>query len=1010
MLQRRAPLDVLRLYPAHDYTLYGALKSRESRRQAELFLEFEGVVHSHAGFLRTVDRLARGLFERGVRDGDRVAIVARNHAAHVLLLFALTRINATLVPLNPEAGLESLRYMLEKSRVSGAFVTAETLPAVSDAVRGLQACPWLVRIDGADDGGAMWQALMSARGNGELPVPRSDATCLIIFTSGTTGFPKGVMHSQRNFLLAGEANVARLWLQPEDRVLTILPLFHTNALFYSLTGALAAGAGVLLQSRFSASRFWDVAAESRATTVNVIESVGRILRARPRHEFRGDHVLESVYGARADVQECFRVEFGISRLVSGFGMTEIPGVCCTPWVGPDKTGSMGLLGEHPDPDVKWATARIVDEQGNDVPDGVPGEFWVKHPAVMQGYFDEPGQTRESFEGEWFKTGDLVKRDIDGYYWFVGRRKDVIRRRGENISGQEIDRVLASHPLVYEAAAIAAPSEWGEDEILVCVAKRQGAEVSAWDVLDWCRERLPAFKVPRYIWMTDELPYTPTHKVAKQKLREDLARIMAAAVDVERDAPASSAPEQTSGAGPVVVVGSGMAGIAAALEARTSGAQVVLFEKFEPAVAGGNTRVCGGAFLAPSGQGADAEKAFVESLAECTHGEGNVQLFEVLARHALPSIRWIQDLGAEFLPAYPCSPPYRCSVHPLAPGQFVGMPALVSRLHAALEAAGVSVRFQTEVLEIIVDDGGAVRGVEIRDAQGKKRREKASAVILAGGGYAGNKAWLKQWVGEGADALMVRGVDTAQGEAIDLAARAGASVARMEGLASLHVAAVCPELPGGGNPSRAIPYAIAVNARGERYVDESKGYVANGKAALRQPQQRVSVIVDSAMLELPGVETALKTYGNMGLPVARADTVDELAVQIGVQPAGLKATIQQFNAAIDGTAAMSAEPPKTAWAWPIAHPPFFAFSPLQPAITLTFGGVEIDVSARVRNRDGSCIQGLYAAGEMAGCLFRHDYLGGASLTNCLVMGRIAGREAASYAARLNSSIGQWARKP
>ena len=166
-----------------------------------------------------------------------------------------------------------------------------------------------------------------------------------------------------------------------------------------------------------------------------------------------------------------------------------------------------------------------------MPDGEPGELVVRTPIVMQGYWRQPEQTAAAFRDGWFLTGDLGRRDAEGYFWFVARKKDIIRRRGENISGAELDRVVMSHPDVTEAAAIPVPSELGEDEILVVVVRKPGATVAAADIADWCRARLAAIKVPRYVLFADALPKTPTHRVAKFKLRED-ATLRERAVDLQ----------------------------------------------------------------------------------------------------------------------------------------------------------------------------------------------------------------------------------------------------------------------------------------------------------------------------------------------------------------------------------------------------------------------------------------------------------------------------------------------
>jgi len=229
-----------------------------------------------------------------------------------------------------------------------------------------------------------------------------------------------------------------------------------NALFYSVAGALAAGGSVAIVPKFSASTFWQTAVELGATVANIIEAIGSILQARPRGEFRPDHRIRAVYGVRQNFAETFRSAFGIPHLFSGFGMTEIPGVTCNPLEGPNKPGSMGMIGRHPDPARPWAECRILDDAGQDVPAGEVGELAVKTPIIMQGYFRDPEQTRAAFRDGWFLTGDLVRRDDDGFFFFVSRKKDIIRRRGENIAGAELDRVIGAHPGVLEVAAIPVP--------------------------------------------------------------------------------------------------------------------------------------------------------------------------------------------------------------------------------------------------------------------------------------------------------------------------------------------------------------------------------------------------------------------------------------------------------------------------------------------------------------------------------------------------------------------------
>jgi len=527
----KKPLEVLRLYPPHDYTLHGAFASRARRDPQRPFVLFEERTWSWQGFDDEVCKIASLFAERGLRKGDRVGVIGRNSDGHVLALFALARIGAIMVPINPEFGVEEAKYVLHHAEVSGVLASADTVEVARKACEGL-ADPWFLMLDAPRDG--VPALIEAADGAPQHPLPQgisADDTFLIVYTSGTTGFPKGAMHSQKSFVTGGEAFVQRVYLQDDDRVMIVLPLFHINALFYSVAGTLAAGCSMLIVPRFSASAFWDTAVRYGATEVNIIEAIGTILKNRSRTEFRPDHRLRAVYGVRHSMEATFRDEFRIPHLIGGYGMTEIPGVTCNPVEGVRKPGSMGPIGRHPDPARPWAECRVVDDEGRDVGVNEQGELLVKTPIIMQGYFRDAEQTKEAFLDGWFKTGDLVKRDEDGYFFFVSRKKDIIRRRGENIAGAELDRVIGSHPAVHEAAAIAVPAELGEDEILVAVVLKPGQRATARDIAQWCREHLAPQKVPRYVVFVEDLPHTPTHKVLKAQLKKDVT-LKARATDLQ----------------------------------------------------------------------------------------------------------------------------------------------------------------------------------------------------------------------------------------------------------------------------------------------------------------------------------------------------------------------------------------------------------------------------------------------------------------------------------------------
>lgn len=507
--REQSPLEVLQRFRTHDYSLTDFVAARRERHPQREALVAEGRSWTWAQLEDSTARLASRLRGQGVGTGDRVLMMARNSPWHVFTLLACARIGAIFVPINPQLRLQESGYLMGHCRP--ALVLADDEALAREALASAAGQATVLPL--ADE-------LLDVPAGTEPAAADPEATCIIIYTSGTTGFPKGVMHSQRSLVSAGEAFVERMHLQPSDRLLAILPMFHINAMFYSVAGAIAAGAVLLVERRFSASAFWQRVIELRATQVNVIEAIVTMLLNRPASEFSPGHPLRKAYGVRQAVMAPFHERFGVPNLVGGYAMTEIPGVLATPLQGALPPGCMGRLCRHPDPGRPWAECRVVDDAGLDVPAGTVGELVVRTPVLMQGYFGDQEQTRQAFRDGWFLTGDLVRHDRDGFFHFVARKKDIIRRRGENVAGPELDRVVGEHPGVLLAAAIGVPSDFGDEDILMVVKPREPGGVQPRDVVQWCRERLAAMKVPRYVVIVDDMPLTPTHKVAKAELKNN----------------------------------------------------------------------------------------------------------------------------------------------------------------------------------------------------------------------------------------------------------------------------------------------------------------------------------------------------------------------------------------------------------------------------------------------------------------------------------------------------------
>ena len=442
---------------------------------------------------------------------------------------------------------------------------------------------------------------------------------------------------------------------------------------------------------------------------------------------------------------------------------------------------------------------------------------------------------------------------------------------------------------------------------------------------------------------------------------------------------------------VVVVGAGFSALSAAVEAKLNGADVIVLEKTKEDVSGGNSRICGGMICVPLEDTKQARDNYYEDFMKKSMGNGDPDLTRLLAENTQEGIDWLKSQGVEFLPPTGVVG-YRARAWVPAPGLYRGMPKVLEKLREVLLTKGGKIVYETKAKELIMGSSGRVAGVKAIDRAGVKDYV-ADAVIIASGGFAANKEMLVQWIDPHADGMMVRGRPWITGDGLKMAEDAGAVLVSMGGMTALHVAAVSPHNTAAGNPFMAVPLYLGINKEGKRYVDESKGYVVNGKATMKQPGQQIALVFDEEVKNTGPGTTGYKLFEGLKIPVIEADTVEELASKIGVPPAALKTTIDEFNNAVKDGKALEVTPPKEANA-KVMKPKFYAFYPMVPGITLTFGGIKVNSYTQALEPDGRIIPGLYAAGESVGGLFYDDYVGGGSLARCVVLGRIAGRNAAA----------------
>jgi crotonobetaine/carnitine-CoA ligase len=450
--------------------------------------------------------------------GDKVAFLLDNSADFVALFFAVARLGAVAVTVNTALHGERLAYVL---RHSDARLLAVEASLLEPALAATASCQGLESVWVRGDGASLPSLDSVARTGQAPPAPvtrRRGEVAAILYTSGTTGQPKGVMLTDHGYERSARWFVDSLRLSREDVLQTCLPLFHVNAQHLSLCGALTAGAKLVLDARFSASRFWESICAHRVTSFNLIGALLGILHSRKPSMAERDHRarVACVAPTPAAIHRECEERFGV-MLLDGYGLTETtPGNTYNPY-GQAREGSCGKPAPYLD-------LRVADEQGGELPPGERGEIMLRarEPAIfMAGYYKDPEATARAFRDGWFRTGDRGWLDEDGYLYFVDRLKDVIRRKGENISAAEIESAALCHEAVAEAAAVAAPSSivGGEDEVALFVTLRPGATATPEAIVAACAARLASFMVPRYVGILDAFPRTETQRIRKVELRE-----------------------------------------------------------------------------------------------------------------------------------------------------------------------------------------------------------------------------------------------------------------------------------------------------------------------------------------------------------------------------------------------------------------------------------------------------------------------------------------------------------
>jgi crotonobetaine/carnitine-CoA ligase len=487
------------------------IRARFAEAPDEVWLYFKESTFTWRDVISNAERVANGLLRLGIKPGEYVAIMAGNKPEFLWVYFGLLMIGVQVVPLNRWQRGMALRHMLNDSG-SAAIIFDDELKDPIFEVR--DSCPALrlmvtfgVLSEGID---ANYDFLIAGSdGEPDVAVEIPSRPAGILYTSGTTGPPKGIVSESYGDHLSPLLQAS--CIEPGETMYACLPLIHGNALFVSALGSIRLRAKLALAERFSASRFWDDCRRYNAVQVSTLGGIIPLLMKQPPRPNDRDNPVRIALsvGCPAATWEEFQKRFDV-RVVEWYGMSDAPGNLI------NTQGKIGSVGK-PAGDAEFI---VADDNDALLPPGKRGQLLFRHPAGrVTRYNNLPDVTDDSYRGGWFHSGDLAEMDAEGFFYFRGRMKEAIRRRGENISAWEVESVVDQHPMVRESAAFGLPSELGDEEVAIAVVLQPGAALAPKALLSYCEGRLAYYAMPRFIEFVDDLPKTGTQKIQKNVLKQ-----------------------------------------------------------------------------------------------------------------------------------------------------------------------------------------------------------------------------------------------------------------------------------------------------------------------------------------------------------------------------------------------------------------------------------------------------------------------------------------------------------
>ncbi len=534
--KRKRPFDVewYRKADRRNWVLPKILKEQAKKLGGKPFLQFGYKKPiSFYKMNQLANKVANGLSKLGIKKSEKVAVYMPNSDDYVVTWFGILKMGGVMVPINTEYKMDFLQYIIDSSDAKVLFIAEEYLdriPPIEKQIPKIEHIIVWTRHGGEnfEKYGVKHPSLISFREfieSSKANEPKVEVTftdyARLMYTSGTTGRSKGVMRPSAADYSSARNYAEIMDVGPDDVCFTCLPLFHSNAMVMTVYPALIMGAKAVVEEKYSARNFWKWMVDHEVTRFNIVGTISYFMWNTPPVPEEKQHKVELVLGSPAphDIIEEFMERFNI-KFMEGYGLTET-GQCT--WMRPGEPFRVGSCGkEAPGYEIIIADPNTDEELER----GQVGQILVRPriPNIMLHYYHKmPEKTVEDFKNFWFHTGDAGWMDKDGYIYFVDRVKDYIRRRGENISSFEVEKIVNSHPDVQESAAIGVKAEDGryaEDEVMICVIPKKGKSLKPQDLIEFLKPRMPKFMLPRFIRFMKSFPKTGTQRTQKNKLRNE----------------------------------------------------------------------------------------------------------------------------------------------------------------------------------------------------------------------------------------------------------------------------------------------------------------------------------------------------------------------------------------------------------------------------------------------------------------------------------------------------------